>query len=92
MLPYLERRRNAKIAGRGGLWRLRAWVLSDDYAVRVKKGLASSPIAVDIVEPVRDLLQNSFLNLSKYCFWFPSHIGSNTPCVCVFGGDDGSQK
>ena len=66
ILPYLERRRNVKIAGRGGLWRLRAWVLSDDYAVRVKKGLASSPIAVDIVEPVRDLLQNSFLNLSKY--------------------------
>ena len=65
ILPYLERRRNDKIAGRRGLWRLRAWVRSDGYAARVKKGLASSPIAVGIVEPVRDLLQNSFPNPSK---------------------------
>ena len=66
ILPYLERRRNVGIAGGRGMWRLRAWVRSDGYAVRVKKGLVSSPIAVDIVEPVRDLVQNSFLNLSKY--------------------------
>ena len=51
ILPYLERRRNVKIAGRRGLWRLRASVLSDGYAVRVKKELVSSPITAGIVEP-----------------------------------------
>ena len=64
ILPYLERRRNVGIAG-GGV-EAQSLGTDDDYAVRVKKGLASSPIAVDIVEPVRDLLQNSFPNLSKY--------------------------
>ena len=66
ILPYVERRRNVRIARRGGLWRPGARVLSDGYAARVKKGPVSSPIAVDIAEPVRGLLQNSFLNLSKY--------------------------
>ncbi len=48
------------------MWRLRAWVRSDGYAVLVKKGLVPSPIAVGIAEPVRDRVQDSFLNLSKY--------------------------
>ena len=66
ILPYLERRRNVGDRREGGLSRLTAWVLSDGYAVRVKKVLVSSPIAVDIVDPVRDMEQNSFLTSSKY--------------------------